>query len=320
MRRVQAFGSVFVVLVAAGNVLAGAGQQFGAGQQTTQPPIGVGQMPSSLPLANPSRERGTSVTPAFEGWYNDRDGSVRLLVGYFNRNTKQDFDIPPGPNNRVEPGGPDQGQPTHFLPGRQWGVFTVKVPKDFGNKRMTWTIVANGFTNTITMHTRPEWIVEPYEDAAQKNTPPVFKFEPDGASFTGPPSTIAMRYTATAGEPFALTTWVTDEGPKLNVEPPAGRGRGRGAAPAGAFFLPALAITWSLMRGPGAVTFDKEKPTIDRADGGKATTTATFSEPGDYILRVEGNDSSGVGGGGFQCCWTNTHVAVAVKPAATTKR
>ncbi len=125
-------------------------------------------MPSSLPLANPIREHGSSVTPAFEGWYNDRDGSVRLLVGYFNRNTKQEFDIPAGPNNRIEPGDADQGQPTHFLPSRQWGVFTIKVPKDFGNKKMTWTIVANGFTNTITLHTRPEWIVEPYEDAAQK--------------------------------------------------------------------------------------------------------------------------------------------------------
>ncbi len=69
-----------------------------------------------------------------------------LLVGYFNRNLKETLDIPVGPNNRIEPGGPDQGQPTHFLPRRQWGVFTIKVPKDFGDKRLTWTIVANGQT------------------------------------------------------------------------------------------------------------------------------------------------------------------------------
>jgi hypothetical protein len=48
-------------------------------------------------------------------------------------------------------------------------------------------------------------------------------------------------------------------------------------------------------------------------DGGKATTTATFSAPGEYLLRVQGNDSTGEGGGGFQCCWTNAHVAVSVK-------
>jgi hypothetical protein len=78
-----------------------------------------------LPL-DPARERGASVTPAYEGWYQNPDGSFSLLLGYFNRNSKQAIDIPVGPNNRVEPGGPDQGQPTHFEVGRQWGVFVVK--------------------------------------------------------------------------------------------------------------------------------------------------------------------------------------------------
>ena len=45
----------------------------------------------------------------------------------------------------------------------------------------------------------------------------------------------------------------------------------------------------------------------------KATVNATFSAPGEYILRVEGTDSTGSGGGGFQCCWTNAHVGVTVK-------
>jgi hypothetical protein len=87
----------------------------------------------------------------------------------------------------------------------------------------------------------------------------------------------------------------------------------RGAAPEGFTPPPAMALTWTKFRGPGDVTFDKNKPAIDRAAEGKAVTNATFSAPGDYILRVEGNDSTGVGGGGFQCCWTNAHVAVTVK-------
>jgi hypothetical protein len=45
---------------------------------------------------------------------------------------------------------------------------------------------------------------------------------------------------------------------------------------------------------------------------------ATFGAPGEYILRLEANDSTGVGGGGFQCCWTNVQVGVTVKPAAGT--
>jgi len=304
MRRAESPSNTGAILtfIAAASVLVSARTQ-----SSVAPQAGVGQVPSPLPLSNVSRERGSSVTPAYEGWYRDRDGSVRFLVGYYNRNTTQEFDIPAGPDNRIEPGDPDQGQPTHFNTGRQWGVFTLKVPPGLGAKKMTWTIVSNGFTNTVTLHTRPEWIVEPYEDAAQKNTPPVLRFQPDAPSFTGPPSVIAMRYTAIVGTPLALTAWVTDEGAKVNVPPPAGRGRGRGDA------APPLSITWTMFRGPGQVVFDPVKPAIDRAQGGESTTHATFTAPGEYVLRAESNDASGVGGGGFQCCWTNAHVAVTVK-------
>ena len=39
-----------------------------------------------------------------------------------------------------------------------------KLPKDLGANKLTWTIVSNGFTNTITLHTQPDYIVEPFED------------------------------------------------------------------------------------------------------------------------------------------------------------
>ena len=328
--RVRQFLSVGFLLSCAAGTLVGAQQP------------GVGQTPSSLPLTAPIRERGSSVTPAFEGWYFDKDGSQRVMVGYFNRNTKQEFDIPAGPNNRIEPGPADQGQPTHFNSGRAWGVFTIKLPKDFGTKKLSWTIVANGYTNTVTLHTMPDYIVEPFEDAANKNTPPKVKFQPGGPSFTGPPSTIAEKYTGTVGVPLPLTVWISDEGAKVNVpEPRTGRGRGRdaeaaagaagatgatgaaagrgaarGAAPEGFTPPPPMAITWTKFRGPGDVKFDNNKPSIDRAADGKAVANATFSAPGDYILRVEGNDSTGSGGGGFQCCWSNAYVSVSVKPAA----
>jgi len=353
----SALAGLLVVFAGAGGVFVRAGQ----------PPQGVGQVPAGpLPLANAIRERATSITPAFEGWYFDKDGSQRLLIGYFNRNTKQELDIPPGPNNRVEPGGPDQGQPTHFLNGRQWGVFSIKLPKDFGSKKLTWTIVANGLTSTITLHTKPEYIVEPFEDAANKNTPPVLKFDPAGKTFTGPPNGIAATYTATVGTPLPLTVWASDEGPKINV-PERGRGgRGRGtpaagiptddaaaaggdtaargaagrgaaarggrgaAAPGGAAaaaaaagFAPAppLSVTWTLFRGPAAVKFEPSgRQSVDQAkESGKQETKATFTQPGEYILRLQSNDSTGDGGGGFQCCWTNTHVAVSVKPGPATK-
>ena len=96
-----------------------------------------------LPL-EPLHDSGQGVTGAFEGWFKNQDGSFSLLFGYYNRNQKEDLEIPVGPNNRIEPGGPDQGQPTHFLPGRQWGLFTVTVPADFGSNKLTWTLISNG--------------------------------------------------------------------------------------------------------------------------------------------------------------------------------
>src|SRR5439155_27037862 len=105
----------------------------------------------------------------------------------------------------------------------------------------------------------------------------------------------------------------------------AGRGRaGRGAAPAIAREsqpAPPLELTSSKFRGPGDVKFDSAKPKLDLDGGakpsgsvsGKSTVSVMFGAPGEYILRVEGNDSTGAGGGGFQCCWTSAHVGVTVK-------
>jgi hypothetical protein len=244
------------------------------------------------------KESGQSVTGAYEGWYQNPDGTYALLVGYFNRNSKETFDIPAGPNNRIEPGGPDQGQPTHFLPRRQWGVFTITVPKNFGDKRLTWTIVSNGQTNSIPLNLNPLWVVEPFKDASG-NASPVVRFEPGGRPFTGPPRSIAHTLTANLSDMVPLTAWVTDEG---GARPQ--RGDGRGA------FAP-LNVSWSLFRGPGGVTFDNVRPRVEAE--GKTATIAQFSAPGEYILRLQANNLTGDGGAGFQCCWTNVHVKVTVK-------
>ena len=119
---------------------------------------------------------GASVTPAFEGWYPNEDGSFSLLVGYYNRNSTETFDIPVGPNNRIEPGDIDQGQPTHFETGRQWGVFVIKVPKDFGTKTITWTLVANGEPQSIPLTLNPGYPVAPSKEIGMGNQPPSLAF------------------------------------------------------------------------------------------------------------------------------------------------
>ena len=158
----------------------------------------------------PAHDSGQSITGAFEGWFPNPDGTFSLLVGYFNRNLKEEFDIPVGPDNRVDPGGPDRGQPTHFLPRRQWGVFFVIVPKDFGTKKLTWTIVANHQSTVIPLSLDPLWEVSPFSEIGMGNTPPVIIFGEGGPSVQGPrPSSAALS--ATLANPLPLTVWVADD-------------------------------------------------------------------------------------------------------------
>ena len=176
--------------------------------------FGDGGLRAQLPL-EPRQDSGQGVTAAYEGWFKNADGSFSLLIGYFNRNLRQTLDIPAGPNNRIEPGGPDQGQPTHFMPRRQWGVFTIRVPADFGDRKLTWTIVANKYTTSVAMGLHPDYQVEPLRDAAEGNTPPIVRLEPGGRTFQGPPMGIALAQTTAVGRSLTLILWVTDDG-KVN--------------------------------------------------------------------------------------------------------
>jgi len=261
--------------------------------------VPVAAAAQTVPLA-PTRASGQTVTPAFEGWYRNADGTFSLSFGYFNRNGEEILDIPIGPTNRIEPGGPDGGQPTRFMPRRHWGVFAVKVPADF-DRKVTWTIVVRGETFSIPGSLDPLWEIDALEgEAGSGNTPPVLRFEPDGPAGAGPGGITAGPRTAAVGQPLALDVWAEDDGAARTSVASGGRPN----AP--------VTLTWFKHQGPGEVTFADATPAVDRTDG-KATTTATFSAPGDYILRVRANDASGVSGAGHaQCCWSNGFMKVRV--------
>jgi hypothetical protein len=262
-------------------------------------------------IPEPRKQFGASVTGAFEGWFTNEDGSRGFLAGYLNRNTQQELDIPVGPNNRIEPGGPDMGQPTHFLPGRQWGMFAVPVPKSFTlQDKFTWTLIVNGQANSIPLRLNPDYLISPFSEISVNNTPPAIRFEENGPAMQGPIAMLAKAPTRSASlsAPLALTLWVTDDMKYTsNTSAPLTAPR------------PPVTLIWSKYRGPGTVTFDKPKPAVEKLDSnapfsGKATTNVKFSEPGDYVLHVTVNDYSGEGGGGFQCCWTTGLVKVSVRP------
>jgi hypothetical protein len=273
---------------------------------------GVALSAQQLP-SEPRRQFGASITGAFEGWFESAPTGRAFLVGYLNRNTEQALDVPIGPNNRIEPGGPDMGQPTHFLPGRQWGVFIVPVPKDFttADQRLTWTIVVNGQTTTIPLRLHPDYTVTPFSDVAVKNTPPVVRLEERGQAVQGPVARLdtAPTRSASLAASLALPVWVTDD---------ARYASGTMAIPRN--LPPPVQLKWSKYRGPGAVSFDEASPPVQTIAGGgvnvefrgTATAHARFTEPGDYVLHLLVNDFSGEGGAGEVCCWTNALLKVTV--------
>ena len=256
----------------------------------------------------PQHKAGASITAAFEGWFTNKDGSYSLLIGYMNRNQTQALDIPIGPSNKFEPGAIDRGQPTHFLPGRQWGMFVITLPKNYPpTQQISWTIAANGQATTVPFYLHRDYEVSPFLGILE-NTPPVLRFAENGPAAQGPVAMTVERFTE-ANTPLSLSVWVSDDGKLTSAQvrtPPRNRDP--------------VSLVWSKYRGPGMVTFEKDHPKVERtsADGepgisGKATTTVTFSEAGDYMLHLTVNDYSGVGGGGFQCCWTTGLVNVKVK-------
>ena len=248
----------------------------------------------------PVRATGQTVTPVFEGWYKNPDGTYSISFGYFNRNGAEVLDVPIGPSNNISPGEPNQGQPSSFDPRRHWGVFAVTVPADFGEKKVTWTLMVGGETFTIAGSLRPAWEIDALQgEAGSGNTPPVLKFDRAGPEGRGPRGIAAPPQRAVVGRPLTLTVWPSDDGAAARSIASEGRSNS------------SVNLLWFKHQGPGKVVFGERTPRADAS--GAATTTATFDTPGEYLLRVRANDASGVDNAGHaQCCWTNGFVRVTV--------
>jgi hypothetical protein len=248
---------------------------------------------AQLPLA-PATPSGSTATPAFEGWYRNADGTYSISFGYFNRNSAEVLNVPIGPDNSISPGPADQSQPTYFYPRRHWGVFAVKVPADFQGK-VVWTLKVRGQTYTIAGSLREEWQIDALEgEAGSNNTPPVLTFGAGGAEGRGPGG-VTVERTASVGKPLAIDVVLKDDGASAT---------GR-AAP--------VALAWFTHQGPAEGKLAAATARVS-PPGGASSTTATFSKPGDYILRVRVNDSDVATAGHAQCCWTNGFVKVRVTP------
>jgi hypothetical protein len=241
-------------------------------------------LPASSQLVQLRHWSGQGVAPVYEGFDVNPDGSFNMWFGYLNRNYEEELDIPVGRNNAFEPGG-DRGQPTHFTVRRHKDVFRVVVPKDFGDQKLVWTLIAHDQAQQVTGTLKPVWMIDRQRttrggnsEKVNSNTPPMVNVQVSENS-----------------DPVIFTVSATDDGLPQ-----------RGGKPVG------MTVVWVKYRGPGTVVFD---PAQARIVDGKAAARASFSEPGEYVLQAVVDDGSGelAGNFGYHCCWTNVQVKVWAK-------
>jgi hypothetical protein len=259
-------------------------------------------------------DRGQNVAPVFEGWETNLDGTFTMVFGYLNRNYEEMPEVPVGPNNKLEPGSADRGQPTRFYPRRQQFIFRVDVPADWGEQELVWTLTAHGRTDQAVGSLTPSWEIDDGVIKANR-----------GMGINGAPADNQMpsiavpggtTLTVTRPDTLTLTAVVGDDGipgptpprNRANTDDDSDAATARRAAararaarvqsPNNQAVVDArvardtgLALTWTHYRGPGAVTFNPMSTAVDGGRGGEVTTTVSFTEAGTHILRGYADDS-----------------------------
>jgi hypothetical protein len=262
-------------------------------------------------LPNVRHYSGENVAPVFEGWERNTDGSYNFVFGYLNRNYEEEPEIPIGAVNNFSPGPADRGQPTHFYPRRQQFMFKVHVPADFGKQELVWTLTRNGRTEKAVAHLALEW--ELTEIVYSQNRAGLNR-DSVTAKPNQPPKIVAdsrAPVAAVAATPVALSFAASDDGqPAVPAPRPAAAAARRSGPPPEPALInirqgpvqqqiikpsrQGLMVTWTVWRGAGQVRFDP--PSMVVKDG-KATTQATFSAPGAYVIRAFADDGVLLEGG-----------------------
>jgi hypothetical protein len=282
-------------------------------------------------------QTGQNVSPAFEGWEANEDGSFNMVFGYMNRNWLEQVDVPVGIENNISPGPADQGQPTHLLPRRNRYVFKVRVPADFGEKELVWTLTTKGKTEaaygTLQLDYRLDYMVIASETGALG-----FGISTEASRANRPPTITLVgdtHRTTTVGQTVTLVAHITDDGlpqvrprrpPRESDEPP--KLTRAQLSPPVRFTVQkvnGMHLSWFVFRGENDVMFDPPQiktwedtrvganspwsPLFsmpEAPESGEWTVQVTFDEPGTYVLRGRADD------GGL---YHDTDVTITVTPA-----
>ena len=226
---------------------------------------------------------GQTVQPIFEGWSRNPEGGFTMHFGYFNRNFVEEIHVPVGQDNRFEPGEIDAGQPTFFYPRAHRRIFSVKVPRDFGDQQLIWNLTVRDETLRAVGWLEPTW--ETGANAAGSR-----RISDEAARNTAPTISVDTPSSVTAQSEITLSVRVTDDGlpmrrdiedgdrapgnndpPTLQAAPdspepphnvpvvPDRRSSGR-AGPR----VRGLRVSWIVWRGPSACRSNQARPSKSR--------------------------------------------------------
>jgi len=251
------------------------------------------RMPNDWPLSIANvLPSGQPVIPIFESWYPNPDGTIAFSFGFINLNSEEAVHIPLGPDNFIEPKRFDGFQPTYFEVApkerarfaRHQSVFIVTVPKDFKGD-VVWSLRVRGqIYSSPGRATREEYGIEDLESLTEAPVAAVLKYAASGLSGRGRNAFVAGPLKAVVGKPLPLTIGID------------------------LLSRPSSIVTWYHHQGPAKVTFDPKQAVVKA--GGDVNTTATFSQPGDYVLRITALES--LAALEQHCCYTNGYVKVTV--------
>lgn len=257
------------------------------------------------------------VWPAFEGWRPNPDGTFSLMFGYMNENWEQQPFVDIGDNNFFSPGEPDQGQPTNFFPRRNRFTFEVSVPADWGDRELVWTLNVNGVEARAYGTLKPDYLVDNMVIASETGSLGIGVSSPESRANIPPVLTIQGDEVRTAevGEAITLVVQLEDDGlPRSRIsstrsESDLLRAMFRAPQKPTVSKINALYMSWNVYRGEGEVTFDPPQTKVwedtrtsanspwgslwlppEIPDDGMVEVTATFHEPGNYVLWVRADD------------------------------
>ncbi|MBT8146867.1 MAG: hypothetical protein KJN90_08435 [Gammaproteobacteria bacterium] len=286
------------------------------------------QTPPRFLTLNPPE--GFPIIPLLEGWIAHEDGSRELVFGYINRN-EEAIDIPVGENNYIEPAEFNGMQPGHFEGGaRGPQIFSVTLPPDRADEDVWWYIRSGSNGELLKVPGRARdgaYEIDFVRPRPQGALSPLVGVGESGAQATGRMAVIAdYPMPVQVGQEVEIAVNATDPSVRDTSDP-------RFAEPLD------LGVHWAKHQGPGDITFSRHPDTpvqenpyqegdprrsrwqgdnpargsIEAGDG-VAKVMASFSEPGQYIIRtlVE-NWSAPDSSQGDQCCSTNVYQRINVQ-------